>query len=602
MSVSYSVYVDYVVRGDGGLAKQAAAYRAQNALYTSMLRNQQAAQMGSHRKIASHFNRTMGGAISGAGNFLSSASSSILSTAATLGAAIGGVIGAGMTYAVAKFNSEIEQTKIGLAGIFQASGVGDFKDSLKIADVLNQRMIKDAAALPGTYKQLVDTFQAVATPGLQSGMSVGQLEKFAANTLAIGVVNQLPARVAAREMRAMLQGQVHSQNILAQMLVPQMGMDIKTFNHLDPAKRVAAINAVFGKYKDSFAAFENSFVGLSTTTLSYLQILLGKIGAPLFERVKDSLRSVNDYFTGHKTQIEDFANHWGVKIANGFSAAMHAGKMLLPVVGALVNHIDHLTTKEGIRGVGTALAVTAGLGVGGKVLSGAGGLMSSLGPMAMGGASGGGSAMMAMISNPVGWGALLAAIVGVTVGTVQLAGAYRILTDSTNKYYTAGMGYLHSMGVSFESAMSSLGDAWAKVQAPILQIVDLAGVQMLDALGKMARAMSIAVGTISSVAGKISDNYQAVRRLLGLTGTTSEAHERGKEFPHKEWVDESALGRKGTVLPQVVNHNTTIHQTNNFSVVSADDPSRVARAVMRTLEDLSRNPREAKTGVNFSRI
>ena len=107
------------------------------------------------------------------------------------------------------------------------------------ADVMSQ-MRKDAAALPGEFRDLVGIFKTISIPGFQAGASVDEIRAVAAQAMAVSQVMGLPMEQASRELAMLLEGRAGAHNVLGMRLAGLAGQRAEAFNKLTAADRLAS--------------------------------------------------------------------------------------------------------------------------------------------------------------------------------------------------------------------------------------------------------------------------------------------------------------------------------------------------------------------------
>ena len=311
-----------------------------------------------------------------------------LSMAKWGGAAVAGVA----TYGVAKLNNELAQTQISLAAISQAQGyVGSFERGMQLAADQVSRMKQDVKSLPGDLGQLSDIMKTIATPAAQAHASMDQIRQLAGKTMLTAAILGVPQEVASREMAQLLSGRAGAHNILGTRL-GLVGESAKTFNAEGPEQRLAKVTSEIGKYQGAADRFGQSFVANWTTMKDNIKYgLVAESTAPLFERVKQSMAELNDYFDTHKAKIHDVTVLVGQKLVGGWNEVEAVFKRVEPVVARLADHVLRMSSKDVAEGLKHSAEVVLAMKLAGGAASagfGAVGWMGRAGMLAGGGLGG----------------------------------------------------------------------------------------------------------------------------------------------------------------------------------------------------------------------
>ncbi len=541
-----------------------------------------------------------------AGGHVSKLGDSILGLVGSTFAVVGAAGAIGAAFAVVKtgileVNAEIEEAQISLASVFLAGGeTKNFNDSLLLSSKIISEMRKDAAALPGTFSDLSHIMQTIATPGMQSGMDAGQLEKFAAKTMAVGEILQVGSKMAGREMAHLLGpgGHLTKQNVFGQRLLG--GIDTKEFNAKSSAEKLELITAGLDKHKEGIAAFGESFKGMSTTFQDHLKLFAGASTAGLFERIKESLGRANNWFSENKETLAVWARTIGDGLVSAFEKAkvfaMNMTTYLLGLwetVGTKIQGVatllgDFLTDASGpaklISGIKDALALGLALKATGTGLQMAGTGMKIAG----------GLGLPAMESGPIGAAAAAIALASLASVAIAVSGEMSALADDTSRWHiqasTAFSDLSHEVS-RFTEAFGGNKVVW--------ETIEMYGV--------------IFTSTVAHLIGGINDLIEPVRILYNMiTGhRTDDARDAQSKYDiehpaAKEPAVIQAIQLMGNELGghedkrgannTPPNHNTTIHKVE-IIVNSNQDPSRIARLTVDKLAQFARHP-TASPGVN----
>jgi hypothetical protein len=591
--VSYSVEVNFLSRG----SINAPAMK----------------EIANIEKRVSGLQKQLEGAGKGLGTGLAKGAAMFLA-ADVLSAGVGAAMGV-MKVGLIEMNAEIEQMSITMATMFSAHGNTDnFEQGLESSKELIKIMRRDAQALPGEFKDLSNIMLRMVTPALNSGLSIRETEKLAANAMALGVGSGLKADVVGREMGSLIQGQMRKQMPILKVL-PNFNMEAKEFNALPIEKRVEKLKKSLGMLGGPEAvameamrnAFEHSWTGLTTTIKDNVKQILGVMSYNLFERIKSVLSYVNTWYSTNKDTILGWAEKVGYYMANGFSAAFHQLARLEP----LLMRIGGFLGKEAASGrltsdIGKVLGIAGGLKMASyaarpaaKLASalmtggGAGSLVSSAGS-ALGGIGAAAGVGGGVVGTLAGLGIVLGvlAAVGTTVYGVfeGLANAMSPL----NEYMTT---LWHSIKVYAYDAFETFGRAWDIISPVFNRLSEVFGASFLALLDGIAQAVDVFAHAVEGLLIIMRNNWGMITELAqkAFHGTIPPElfepdRNHGRERPEREHFYRGAdLDRKVAPPP---NHTTNIHRVE-IKVNSNQDPNRIAKRTADILMDIHRHPKVA---------
>ncbi len=231
------------------------------------------------------------------------------SLAATLGQ-VGAVAAIGaVTYGTLVLNKELENTQIALAAIFGANGITtSMPEGMSVAADVMSQMRKDAAALPGEFRDLVGIFKTISIPGFQAGASVDEVRAVAAQAMAVSQVMGLPMEQASRELAMLLEGRAGAHNVLGMRLAGLAGQRAEAFNKLTAADRLATVRTELEKFAPAIEAYSHSFEGLSSTLVDNAKRFLSLATTPIFDRIKGVLSDANSWFDDNQDKVTLWAS------------------------------------------------------------------------------------------------------------------------------------------------------------------------------------------------------------------------------------------------------------------------------------------------------
>lgn len=554
---------------------------------------------------------SLGSLASSATGALTSVGDTIVGALSTAGKAAGLALAGGMAYGITHINAELEKTRVSLAAVFTAQGVTKgMVGGMQLASGTIKEMRRDAAALPGEFKDLLGFFRLGAAPGLQLGASVGQLEKMSANAMAAAVASGVQLDQGAREYAQLLQGRSGAHNVFGSML-GLTGDAASQFNKLEGGARLKKLEELLGKYSGASETYGQTYDALSSTMLDNGKRLLEGLSSGVFERVKTQLSLANEWFAKNEGSMMQHAELIGEKLGYAFDVmhakivlwypavrafALNAGDAIAAAferVGRVVDALGPrvraaLADPATIGKIGHAGTLYAGLKVGSALAPAA----SSVGSMASGalGAAGIGGAA----AGAVAVAALLA-----------VGGALHILADDSNYFHGMATKTVAHMGEQITPAMASLEASFERVAPLIVAVADTVGANFLVMLDGLA----IALRGVAAAADFTTGNMSALMKTLGLAKMADDKPEPIERDP----VGIMTIKAMNTLSNQLDESGAPKHkkgaggggggthiQKVEIVVSSNQDPSRIARLTVEKLQDISRFPTSSRHARNFS--
>jgi hypothetical protein len=541
----------------------------------------------------------------GLGEAMSGAADAMASFALYAGTAVTAALGAALGFAI-KFNAELESTQLALAGIFENAGVAkNLTEGLEMGGSILAQMRRDAADLPGEFKELVPIFQTIAVSALHAGMSANQTEALAAKTMAFAAVSKIKPDMAGREMAALLEGHAGQHNILGQRLGIGPG-DIHRFNSLTSDKRAAEITKRLSGFQDAFNQEGKTFQGLSSTFVDNVKQFGQVITGPLFEKIKTTLGEANAWFSEHKGQVMAWANTVGYRLGEAFDVVK--GKIISwePAIMKIVNALERFFSNHPMEKFEKMLAGYALLKGGGMALSAGMGMFGGgAGKTAAGGAASAIGGVVGAMSLPV----LVAAVSALVIGGMGVEGAIHQVNqhgEGSDEHSEAWHSWESSKNY-FMISLREMGDALKTLEPAYRLLADSLGTYMLHSVEMITLGAAYASEGLASFAHWINDvGFSAAKWVkdhggpdLTGVGDVLKKHNREKVLKNKVWQENDPLNRPGDIINSAPNHHTTIHKVE-ILVSSNQDASRVARLTKEALAELTRNPKSSRRGPAFT--
>lgn len=272
--------------------------------------------------------------------------------------AAGGIGVYGAKKAFIDFNSTMEQSKLGIAGLMGMNMGGTWVDNLANAGQLVKDLKDDAAVSLGTTQDMVNMAKMLAQPIGAAGLGMKGLRDYSRDTVVAAASMGIAADVAARDVDQALRGQFHSVDQFTGKLLGTKDMGYAgeagraKFNALSAAKRASELSRAYANpaLQEMGRAQGDSWEGVMSTFESNVQDTLGKVGLPLFRAVTAELQKWNTWIAANGATIDSLVNTFAHGITEGFS-------YLKSVIDFIVQH------KDLFLSLATAWAATKGVGM-----------------------------------------------------------------------------------------------------------------------------------------------------------------------------------------------------------------------------------------------
>ncbi|HEY1697992.1 MAG TPA: hypothetical protein VGG39_37790 [Polyangiaceae bacterium] len=595
-----------------------------------------------------HEASTLAGSLAGAFEGAVEGAASLAATLGEVGAAA--AVGA-VTYGTLLLNKELESTQIALAAIFGANGItSSMPEGMSVAGDVMAQMRKDAAALPGEFKDLIGIFKTISVPGFQAGANIDQLRALSAQAMAVSQVMGLPMEQASREFAMLLEGRAGAHNVLGMRLAGLGGEKAEAFNKLPAAERLERVRAELEKFAPAIEAFSHSFEGLSSTLVDNAKRFLSLATSPLFERIKAALGEANSWFDSNEEKVNLWASLIGDRLGEAFDVgreklrawwpdieafAEHAYERIARIwdrVGPLVEHLADRAAKAlgddktfdrleqvgllyaGLKGGGLLAGLMPSLGGIGDMdrLTKSSGIAGKIAPEgsafdAMAGrfrdmfsgqfVAGEAGGLFELLADPVTLGAAAAAALLLVEGLVAAAGAIHALTDETSSFHYFAVAIWADIEERSGDTLDTLSQAWRELEPWILRAADSAGVDLLEAIRGLAAGAEAAAHIVEGAASIFAHAMD----WLGIEGEQT-GHARRRQGPPTRRAADSALHEAlSTVRLGGGGGGGGVHVDRvEITVTSNQDPNRVARVIAGHLSDLARYRKSSPYVPNFS--
>lgn len=539
-----------------------------------------------------------GGGMIAVGGVASSISNAIISGVAGAATTVGGLFAAGLTTTLktgVTFADQMERAQISFAAMQKMQLGGTWRQNSLDAAKAVEAARKDAAALPGEMTDILDVMKTLATPAMQSGMSMSQVQKMSSDLVAMAEIEGLSPKVAASQAARILQGRMTANNNFGLRL----GFDQDVMGRkgkMKPEDRAAILAKTLHEgAAPALADFQASWRGLTSTIADNWRNVAKSFAQPLITSLKGSMARGLEWFTANQDRVHEVATRFGSYLEFAFQRGtdfvqrwyqpvLNFGENLYQAVANAFERASPLISGMGEKVMGfmedpkafekiEEFAKTVALmKAGGAGLSFAGGGVRTILPMLGAGGMGVGAASMTAA------GAL--AVLG-----VEALGLYDILSDGNNTYHKGAKSNLDEIKFNFERIFDA--------SSGLRQAADAFAAACL-ASGKFITGNIAMLGDIT---GELIDVLKEAASRLHLYTPELGPDPTEHNLPPWEFIpppksmnwnseDEDREKRK-KVVP---NHTTHIHNVE-IKVNSNQDPTRVARATVKELNNLARNPK-----------
>lgn len=532
-------------------------------------------------------------------------------------AALGGAIATGLGLAgkaAFKFNEELENTQLSLAAISSANGGGNLGQGMMDAGQIIKQMRKDAAQLPGEFKDLSNMMATISSAGMQSGMGLEGIEKMAAKgMMAAEVLGGMNQQTAARELAMMLEGNArHAMPMWSKLGVQDAAgnkLDTKTFNAMDAKSRRKLLEANLARIATPLAidSAAKSWTGIKSTAIDNLRQGAGMVFSPLFESVKSSLSAFNDWVGKGGNKLAQWGETLGNAINNAFLGSLqfikHWGPMVLTFAENLYNHLKSVFARlePYIKSIGSHLYRFLGDPEAVHKLVGA---VSTLAGLRMAG----GVAQAGFGVASLG-GAGAAAAAGPVLGVVAtLAAAFygiqSVLLDTSSVFH----GIATTAAGSIMGGLKELAEHLINFGVLIQPVVNMLATTLLESLKLVVQGMN---GIMILINGILTGATEAAKGAKGWVhqklvdaglvkdlDTTNEAIDPArKAFVPMHLFSDDGKAIKEKEAPKPPQHTTHVHKVE-INVNSNQDPTRIAKKTADIFHEWTKHPRSAtNTGI-----
>lgn len=303
------------------------------------------------------------------------------------------------------FNSEVQNAKISLSTMLQGNYGVRWDQATAGAESLYSEFQRFSQLTPVTTQEMLEFGRGVAVATAQAGGRIKDITNITEQGVVAAKALGMESSYASLELTEMLMGNVSRRMRFAQQILGFAKMDEKEFKALSAGQRMNVIEKVLNSdaMKNATTAFSTSFSGVVSTLEDKLQILLGKVGLPLFKAITAEVSHWNEWLEKNQARVDKIVHQVGEGLVTGFRYVKDAAAFLWDHSDALIAIAKAWAmvkigsfaggTLGGLVGGGAGLIKTLSKEVGIEALSGKSGLL--------GAAAGAGYAIGTVLYNDV---------------------------------------------------------------------------------------------------------------------------------------------------------------------------------------------------------
>jgi hypothetical protein len=289
-----------------------------------------------------------------------------------IGAIAGGYFGIhGAWEHLVKFNAEVENAKISLTAMMEGGFGGSFQWARGQAEAMYSEFQKFSQQTPMTTQEMLEFGRGVAMATQQAGGSIQDIINVTEQGAVAAKAYGFEASLASREISEMLQGNIRSTEPFTKALAGAGHKSLEELRAMNKEQRLEWLKTTLNSpaLKDAVSQMSGSFAGVSSTLIDKVQILLGRVGLPLFKAITAEVGRWNEWIDKNQISID----HMATTVAQGLVTAFNDVKEVFQFIW------EHADAFIAIGKVWAAIKI--GNMIGGGLLGGGGaaGLLGSLG-------------------------------------------------------------------------------------------------------------------------------------------------------------------------------------------------------------------------------
>lgn len=270
--------------------------------------------------------------------------------------ALGGLFGGrALTKSLIGFNSRVEDAKLNIASMLALAKDTSVAEQLNVAKSLYDDIRKSASELPGTTEEYVNAMSRLTLPLTRAGMSLQELKDLTVNTVvAAKGINITSVAASVRDVQQFLEGRFASTDLFLSAIFDPLGFrgeeGRSKLKAMSKAQRAEKLKEALTQRQilESAKLQAQTLTGTIDKAKEEVAQFLGRVGLPLFEALRNSLRGANKWLQANKQAVERFADSVGGALLTAFTAIGNAVKF---VVEFILKH------GEGVKDVLTAIGI-----------------------------------------------------------------------------------------------------------------------------------------------------------------------------------------------------------------------------------------------------
>lgn len=270
-----------------------------------------------------------------------------------------------------RFNSSVEQSQLGIAGIITA--VGEVRDEqgrlLQGAEAFaaaqgearrQQQLLRtDALRTTATFEELIDVFQIATGPGLAEGLGLDQIRQLSVGISQAASAIGLEQRQLSEEIRALLTGNIRATTTRIAQVLNLSNEDIRAAQ--EQGQLFELLNERLSGFALAAEGAARTVPGLLARINDAIGLTAGRAGIELFEELRVSLQGIFDLLT----QVETVD---GVTLLQPNPQVVTFFDAIFDAIAGIVENARELASSTGFgpflstaRALGSALQIVGSL-------------------------------------------------------------------------------------------------------------------------------------------------------------------------------------------------------------------------------------------------
>lgn len=272
------------------------------------------------------------------------------------------------------FNSQMEQSRITMAGMLRLNLGGTFESHFGRATKMVEEFQQIAKVSVGTTKDFVDMATMITRPVTAAKLTMEDLRDITQGAVVASRAMGIEAAVAALDIEQALMGTLTKRERFVRALIEPLGFtDTESWNKMEASQRAEVLKGVLSQpaIKEMAKAQETSFAGVTSTLQDNLQMALGKVGLPLFQKITAEVQRWNTWIDANGETITKFADKLSEALVDAFSFIKDVGSFFVENADTLMAVAKGLIAfKAGQMVMGAGRSAIGGLRSAGGFLMG----------------------------------------------------------------------------------------------------------------------------------------------------------------------------------------------------------------------------------------